>query len=283
MATRKKGRSAIGLVIIGAAAWLTSTAPAMIATAAPLDLHFQNFYDPSKTGAEKVDSGGFSLLMRELSLVMGPRMSGPAASMGMLGMEVAYELSFAGVHSEAKYWVDAADKPQGTVRSGQLRVRKGLPFGLQTGASLTHLFDSNMWAIGAEGHIALVDGFRNLPDFGVRANLNSLLGNPNLSMLMLSTDFVLSKSFGIGGVLSLQPWAAYSFGFTMASAHQIDVFVNDADIMPETLILRNINEFSHRAVFGLRIVATRLSIGGEFMRSFTDNLNVVTGKVGIDF
>ena len=278
MATRMKRRSATTAVFV--AIWLAATATA---TAAPLDLHFQGFYDPSKTGAEKVDSGGFRLLMRELSLVMGPRMSGPAASMGMLGMEVAYELSFSGVHSDASYWQTAADRPQGTVRSGQLRVRKGLPFGLQTGAVLTHLFDSNMWAIGAEGHLALVDGFRNLPDFGVRANLNSLLGNPNLAMLMMSTDFALSKSFGIGGVLSLQPWAAYSFGFTMASAHEIDVFVNDADIMPETLILRNVNEFSHRAVFGLRIVVTRISVGAEFMRSFTDNLNVITAKLGIDF
>ncbi len=251
--------------------------------AAPMDLTFTKFFDPDREAKERTDSKAYGSLMSEVSLAMGPRMVGPAASLGALGIEAAYELSFVGINSSNDYWIDSVASPEPTLTTGQLRVRKGMPYGIQLGGSLTHMTDSNLWAIGAEFNMSLVDGFVNVPDVAVRASVETVLGNADLSMLIVGADLVASKSFGIAGLLALQPWAGYSFVFTHVQTHQIDVYVGDTAIEPEKMLLKELQHFSHRAAFGLRVVVTRVSIGGEFMRSFTDDLNVISAKIGVDF
>ena len=253
------------------------------AQAGGLDLDFRAFYDPNREVDERTQSGRYKSLMKEVSLAMGPRMVGPAASLGALGIELAYELSFVGTNSTASYWTETAAAPTPTISTGQLRVRKGMPYGLQFGANLTHMYDSNMWAIGAEMNLAVIDGYKNIPDLAVRTSINVVLGNADLGMLIAGADFVLSKSFGIAGVASLQPWASYSFAFTHVSTHQIDVYPTESTIQPDLMLLKQLNEISHRAAFGLRVVVTRVSVGFEFLRSFTDDQNVMTGKIGLDF
>ncbi len=260
-----------------------ATGPVQGVRAAPLDLTFTKFYDPDRQAKERTDSKAYESLMSEVSLAMGPRMVGPAASLGGLGIEAAYELSFVQINASNDYWVDSASSPEPTLTTGQLRVRKGMPYGIQLGGSLTHMTDSNLWAMGTEFNMSLVDGFVNVPDVSLRASVETVLGNADLSMLIVGADLVVSKSFGIAGLLALQPWAGYSFVFTHVQTHQIDVYVGDTAIEPEKMLLEQIQHFSHRAAFGLRVVVTRVSIGGEFMRSFTDDLNVISAKIGVDF
>jgi hypothetical protein len=253
------------------------------ADAGGLDLRFQGFYDPNRAVTERTENKEYEALMREVSLVLGPKMAGPAASLGSLGIEVAYELSFAQTNANLDYWQKAATNPQASVQAGTMRVRKGLPYGLQVGSVLTHMFDSNMWTIGAELNMSLIDGFIAIPDLAVRLSANTVLGNADLGMLIVGTDVVLSKSFGIAGMVSLQPWAGYSMTYTHVNTHQIDVYPNDKDIKPDLMLLKSVGSIGHRGVFGMRVVITRVSIGGEFLRSFTDDLTVLTGKLGVDF
>lgn len=257
--------------------------PVAPAYAGGLDLSFHGFYDPARQVKEHTQSDEFVSLMRELSLALGPRMAGPARSLGSLGLEAAYELSFVSTNSDARYWQTAAENPQPSVQTGTLRVRKGLPYGLQVGSVLTHLFESNMWAVGAELNMSLIDGFVNIPDVAARLSVHSGLGNSSLSLLIVGADFIVSKSFGIGGILSLEPWGGYSMAFTLADTHQIDVYPNDSEIKPKPMLLESVQEFAHRGVFGFRVVVTRVSIGFEFLRSFTDDLSIMTAKMGVDF
>jgi len=253
------------------------------AHAGDLDLYFHNFYDADRKVTERTEDKRYEQLMREVSLALGPRMSGPAASLGSLGIEASYELSMVDTNHDAAYWSLAADKPAASVQTGTLRVRKGLPYGLQFGSVLTHMFESNMWAIGAELNLSLVDGFVSIPDVAARISTNTVLGNADLGMLIVGADLVISKAFGVAGIASLQPWAAYSFTFTHVNTHQIDVYPNDKDIKPDLMLLESVSAFAHRAAFGMRIVVTRVSIGGEFLRSFTDDLSIMTFKFGVDF
>lgn len=268
------GVLALGLLLFGAAGQ---------ACAAGMDLDFTAFYDPDRQATERTQTKAYESLMSELSLAMGPRMVGPAASLGGLGIEAAYEMSFVQINSGSDYWTDAAENPTSTVRTGQLRVRKGMPYGVQFGGSLTHLQESNLWAIGAEMNLSLVDGFVNLPDVGIRGSVETVLGNADLSMLIVGADLTMSKSFGVAGLFALQPWVGYSFTFTHVQTHQIDVYVGETDIKPDLMLLKAVSDISHRAAFGLRAVVTRVSIGGEFMRSFSDELNIFTAKLGVDF
>ena len=85
------------------------------------------------------------------------------------------------------------------------------------------------------------------------------------------------------GLFALQPWAGYSFAFTHVQTHQIHVYVKDTDIKPDLMLLEGVQHVTHRAAFGMRLVVTRVSIGFEFLRSFNDDLNVISSKLGVDF
>lgn len=271
---------AAGLLLAGFA---LATSPAQ---AKPLNLRFDSFYDPDAQALSLVKNKGFERLMTEIGFAMGGRMIGPAQSLGQLGIEGALELSLVGVNGDADYWQDSVREPSSTVRTGQLRVRKGGPFGMQFGAVFTHMFDSDLYGIGAEVNMSLVDGYNALPDLALRIDVHTLVGNSNLAMLMQSTNLVISKSFGVGGVLSLQPWAAYSFGIVTAGLSEVVIYdENNQDTLDPDPPLRldQVLTYSHRAAFGFRLVVTRVSVGAEFLRSFTDELNNVTLKLGVDF
>lgn len=255
----------------------------VVAFAAPLDLNLRGFYDPNRPPAEATPNGAYSALMSEMALILGSKMVGPGQSLGALGMEAALEMSFVQTNSTADYWKNSVAKPASTVATTQMRVRKGLPYAMQVGAVLTHLIDSNLWAIGAELNMSLVDGYVSVPDLCLRTSVQSVLGHSDISMLIVGADLVLSKSFGVGGVLSLQPWGAYSFNYSNVTTRQLEVYPNDTTLEPDLELLKAVNNVSHRAAFGMRLVVTHVSIGGEFLRSFTDGLSVFTGKISLDF
>lgn len=267
-------------------ATLTTLAMALGAPAAhagPLDLDLRGFYDPNRVPTEATRNANYNSLMSELALALGSKMVGPAASSGSLGVEAGMELSLAQTNANAQYWKDTVSAPSSTVTTTQLRVRKGLPYAMQVGAVLTHLMDSNLWGIGAELNFSLIDGFVSVPDLSLRLSGSSVLGHSDISLAIANVDFVLSKAFGIGGIVSLQPWGAYSFGYANVVTRQIEVYPNDYALEPELMLLKRVDEFSHRAAFGVRLVVMRMTVGAEFLRSFTNNLSVFTGKIGLDF
>ena len=263
-ATRAGKRSWARLV--AALALFAAIASPVAAFAGPLDLSLRGFYDPNRPPAEATKNGAYSALMSEMAMILGSKMVGPAQSLGALGMEATLEMSFAQTNSTADYWKNSVAQPSSTVTTTQMRVRKGLPYAMQVGAVLTHLMDSNLWAIGAELNMSLVDGYVSVPDLALRTSVQSVLGHSDISMLIVGADLVLSKSFGIGGVVSLQPWGAYSFSYSNVTTRQIEVYPNDTTLEPDLMLLKAVNNVSHRAAFGLRLVVTRISIGGEFLR-----------------
>ncbi len=282
---RTSGARAAGLRHLGQFATVLALliAAARPSMADPLDLNLRTFYDPNRPVAELREDGNYQKLMSELAHVIGPRFAGPAHSLGALGFEAALELSFAGINNNAGYWKAAEGTAPSTVSTFQMRVRKGLPYSVQVGASLTHLSDSNFWAIGTELTFSLIDGFVSVPDLGLRLSAQSVLGHQDISMLVAGGDLVLSKSFGIAGVVSLQPWVAYSTLFSTVTTEQIEVYPDNTTLEPEVMLLGRVNNFSHRAAIGLRLVVLRMTIGGEFIRSFSNGLNLFTGKIGLDF
>lgn len=260
-----------------------------------LALHFEGLVDPALltgNGNIRVQSGGYKSLMRELGFAIAPRMGGPFQSLGPLGIEAGYSVSSVGLNSNADYWKNTVDAPPTSLMVHQVNFRKGLPHSTQVATSLTHVANSNLWAIGADVRLSLVDGFRKIPDLGVRLGGNVVLGNSQMELATAAAEVGLSKSFGIGGVLALQPWISYTLGYTYALAHTLTVFPNDKAIKGQNATLdplgggTNGNFFDgigHRGGIGLRIVATRLQFGFEFMRSLTDGLNALTGKIGVAF
>ncbi len=265
-------------------------APAQ-AMAGGLDLHFERFIDPATaTPNTPIENSSYKQLMREVGMAMGPRMTGPAASGGALGIEVGYEVSGVGTNSTADYWSKAAASPQSIVTTQQVRVRKGLPYSLQVGGVVTGLSNSNLTAIGLELGVGITDGYKNIPDIVFRPSIHTVLGNSQIDMFVVGADLAVSKSFGIGGIVAIQPWVSYSPSFTHVNTHLVSLFPTDKSIRPVVAQLAPLGDASHiadaisqRAAFGFRVIITRVQVGAEFLRSFSESLSMVTGKIGVTF
>lgn len=269
---------------------LTATVIPQQAHAAGLDLHFERFIDPNADTRNVVENSAYKQLMKEVGMAMGPRMAGPAASQGSLGIEAAYEISGIGTNSTADYWQKAAGSPQSIVTTQQVRVRKGLPYSLQLGGVVTGLQNSNLTAIGIELGVSLTDGFKNVPDIIVRPSIHTVLGNSQIDMFIIGLDLAVSKSFGIGGVIALQPWVAYSPSFTHVNTHLVSLYTSDKQIRPVVARLAPLGDstniadaISQRMEIGFRVIVTRVQVGAEFMRSFSESLSMFTGKIGVSF
>lgn len=260
------------------------------ALAGGLDLHFENFIPANADTRNEIENSSYKQLMREVGMAMGPRMAGPAASGGALGIEASYEVSAVGTNSTADYWKQAASAPQSIVTTQQLRVRKGLPYSMQVGGVVTSLSNSNLTAIGIEFGVNLTDGYKNIPDIVIRPSIHTVLGNSQIDMFIVGLDLAVSKSFGIGGVVALQPWVSYSPSFTHVNTHLVSIYEDPKAIQPIVARLAplgdssNIAEaISQRATIGLRVIVTRVQVGAEFMRSFSESLSMFTGKIGVAF
>ena len=261
-----------------------------VAHAAGLDLHFERFIDPNADSHTPVENASYKSLMRDVGMAMGPRMAGPAASGGSLGIEASYEISGVGTNSTADYWSKAATNPESILTTQQVRIRKGLPYSLQVGGVVTSMSNSSLTAIGIELGVSITDGYKNIPDILFRPSIHTVLGNSQIDMFVVGADLAVSKSFGIAGILSLQPWVAYSPVFTHVNTHLVSLFPTEKTIRPVVASLAPLGDASHiadaisqRISLGLRVIVTRVQVGAEFMRSFSESSSMVTGKVGVSF
>jgi hypothetical protein len=273
--------------LLAFAAVCLAVLPTSQALARPLDLHLERLATQTNDPTGRVKNGNYDHLMRELGLALGPRMIGPAASLGSLGIEAAYEYSSSGANASADYWHKAVDTPTSSLQTHSVHVRKGLPWSMQIGTSLTTLQNSNMMALGVDFNIAVIDGFKHLPDVSIGGAVRGILGMPansSIDFAVAGWSGTVSKSFGIAGLFSLQPWVSYSGTWTYVNTHQITVAPHAGALNGNELTLFDkVSEVGHRGAIGLRFIVARVQFGGEFMRSFSEDLNLVTAKVGVAF
>ncbi|MGM0576302.1 MAG: hypothetical protein ACQEXJ_11280 [Myxococcota bacterium] len=239
---------------------LLSAAPA--AHADRYDLDLSRFATAGSDGGLVVDEAGFGRMSRDLGMALRPRFAGPADTSGALGFVVDYGLSLTDVDETAGHWTTPVDDPGNTLAVSRLSLRKGLPWSFELGGTLTHLHDSSIWGVGMDVKWAFVEGLRNAPDVGLRLHVTSVLGSRDLSMLMAGGDFVLSKTFGVGGLLQLTPYAGYSGTYIRATSHVLGRF-EAGDLEPETFIIDDQHIDAHRATLGLRVVASVVDMAFE--------------------
>ena len=253
------------------------------AAAAPLDVRFDKFNEVTQTGS-KIKNDSMRSLMREISFALGPRSAGPFASQGSLGVDFAYEMGISGAHATEDYWKRAVQTPSDSLTTHMVRFRKGLPQSLQFGANLGHLVDSSLYSAGFELQGSLMDGFRAIPDIGFRIGGNGIFGNSHLeNFFNVFGDFGISKSFGIGGMVMLQPWAAYSASMTYFKPLAEKINPDERTLQEVTPQYTYDTSVAQRAAFGVRVVVARVQVGVEITRSFTDSLNLFTTRVGAVF
>jgi hypothetical protein len=238
------------------------------------------------------DLTAFRGLSKDLGLVFAPKFLAPAETLGEAGFDVGMELSLSTVDANAAHWRALDGGSPDNFLTGQLHVRKGLPFSLELGGSLTHLFESEMYALGTEARLALNEGFFYLPDLAVRGTFNTVLGSSDLNLATLGFDVSISKSFGVFGVLNITPYAGYNYLTIIASSRLLDVTPEDPT--PPTLDETTGElQFQPEFVFSTQTQSINRFFGGvrfligvlnlTFEGAFADSVQSYSGRIGFDF
>ncbi len=189
------------------------------------------------------DNQAFSRLMTQFAPVVMPAVLAPVTTSGPRGFDVAVQTSVTGIDENQDYWKKgtegrgslANDTCDGINRqvssvfvSNRISVDKGLPLGLTIGAEVGRIWDTRLWTAGGHVKWALFEGYRTwvLPDLGVRAAANTVVGDSQFSMTVLNADAVLSKNIVVGKVMQVAPYIGSGLAMILARSEVIDFTPN---------------------------------------------------------
>ena len=152
--------------------------------------------------------GEFKDLSKEAGAAIAYRNTAPAAPLGITGFDAGLEVSAVDIKNNSAYWDSAFNgKAPSLLYIPKIRVRKGLPFGIDVGAMYSYVPDSNIKIYGAELSKAILEGSAVTPALGVRATYTRLAGVNDLSLQTVGVDASISKGFiiftpyaGVGGI-----------------------------------------------------------------------------------
>jgi len=118
------------------------------------------------------------------------------------GFDVSAQTSFIDIDDNSSYWSAVTDDAPGYITYPSVRVRKGLPFGIDIGAMYTYIADTDIQVYGAELSKAILEGSAATPALGVRATYSRLSGIDDMSLQTAGVDASISK-----GILIFTPYA----------------------------------------------------------------------------
>ena len=158
-------------------------------------------------GQSIVTQGQFRDLSREAGAAISFKNTAPAAPLGITGFDAGVEVSAVDIKSDSPYWQAAfsGDAPS-YLFLPKLRVRKGLPFGIDLGAMYSYVPDSNIKLYGIEVSKAILDGTMATPALGIRGTYSRLAGVNDLDLQTAGLDASISKGF-----LFLTPYAGAGY------------------------------------------------------------------------
>lgn len=145
---------------------------------------------------------GFKDLSKELGSAVAYRNLAPATPLGITGFDVAAQASFISIKDNSGYWKAATSDAPNYIGFPSLRVRKGLPFGIDVGVMYAQVVDSNIKLYGVEVSKAILEGGIASPALGVRGTWTKLAGVNEIDLQTAGVDATISKGF-----LILTPYA----------------------------------------------------------------------------
>ncbi len=181
-------------------------------------------------------------LVNQLGAALAPGLSAPAMTLGYGGFYVGYEMAITNLDASSDAWrrgtegsvganvgsgtLARRDRPDTTAFVSRVHVRKGLPLGFELGTQVSHLHSSNIWSIGLDLRWSLFEGFRRgvgyLPDFALRAAVNTMVGQQQLNLTVVDLDAMISKRLTIGGHLRRTPFVGGQFLMIFGDSGVID-------------------------------------------------------------
>ena len=228
----------------------------------------------------------YKSLMSELGVVIAPRLLAPADTLGYSGFQLAFESSFTQISSHQDFWQKGVENVSGNFLSTiSVMARKGiwLPLpGFEIGAGATKIIDSNMYAVQGYAKLALQEGFHDwpIPSLALRGAVSHLLGASEVDLTVISLDATVSKSFGIAGTVTLDPYVGAGTLLGIVRGQVIDT-TPGVDAFTEGPMSNDINSNTTfpdpdtivrwRLWAGFRLVYAFLALTGEFVYTFCND------------
>ncbi|HEY2745313.1 MAG TPA: hypothetical protein VGL86_11840 [Polyangia bacterium] len=228
----------------------------------------------------------YKSLMSELGVVIAPRALSPADTLGYSGFQLAFETSFTQISNTQDFWQKGVENVSGSfLPTIGVMARKGiwLPLpGFEIGAGASKIIDSNMYAVQGYMKLALHEGFHDwaIPSLAVRGAVSHLLGSDEVDLTVVSVDATVSKSFGIAGTVTLDPYAGAGVlldivrGQVIDTTPGVDGFAQGGssnDINANTTFPDPATIVRWRLYAGFRLVYAFLALSGEFVYTFCNS------------
>lgn len=229
--------------------------------------------DRTKESGDPTAQLRFARFSSTLGLAFIPPFQESANTTGQSGFELGFSGSEAYLSIAPNEWATAGTQGTGTPPKvlflPTLTMRKGLGGSLELGAAIAYLTNSQMLAASGEVRFGLVDGVAYAPDIALRAYATRVVGTQELDLTVGGADVSLSKSFGLGGMVKLQPYGQYGLAFVNAASGVIDfrpAFEDPKDPTADDGIFHTVSFFQnryHHLAVGLRLVAGAVVLGLE--------------------
>lgn len=176
-----------------------------------------------------VDVEGFRNISRELGFAMAPFLLAPAETLGYSGFYTGLEGQVTIIDNKADYWIKGTEeqKPAGALFLSAVHARKGLPGGLELGASLGYMAQTEQVALGMDIRFSPFQGWRKgvggaFPDLAIRGSVMNLMGEDELNLTVVGVDASLSYAITIMQQATLTPYFGYQFLWIIADAEVVD-------------------------------------------------------------
>jgi len=204
-------------------------------------------------------------LTEEAGLAFSYLPAAPAAPLGFLHFEVGVEASVSAIKSNATYWQAAffPNNAPGYLPVPKLRVRFGLPFGIDIGGSYGYVPEINIKTAGGEIKWAVFKGGALMPAVAIRGTYTTLLDAGDIGLQTYGADLSISKGFAI-----FTPYAGVG-----------QVWINGKETST-TVNLGTENMSKTRGFIGLQIGIPLVSFVAEAAFS---TINTYTARLSIGF
>lgn len=139
----------------------------------------------------------FDSLIDELETVVAYNPIAPSEPLGVTGFDLGVSISSYKIDDSVWDQVVRDRSAPSRLPLARVMARKGLPFGLDVGASYSRAFDSNVAAFGGELRKALLDGSAVTPAVSLSGHYSTMLGVDAFDLSTYGVDLGVSKGFAI--------------------------------------------------------------------------------------
>ncbi len=177
-------------------------------------------------------------LVKELGAMVSNKATMPAFTTGVYGFELDvgtwFVLNDARTRTEdISPWarVDADEIAEPYTIVPVVSVRKGLPLSTELEAHVGWMADTSTGLVGAQGRVAILEGFRPLPELTAHAGYSGMIGNDELEVSVFDLGIQIGTTLRSGSVQGVNtglfsPWFDVS-SLRVSAAPILDVEVAD--------------------------------------------------------